>query len=98
MHIKEKITYFASKISGNDCHSELKLKILFDNCCVQCNLDLVTLNLVTNLQRPFFNLLHKIILFSDINMVATWAVNKVFCLFFLFLYACFSTVNNTVYR
>ena len=34
---------------------------------VQCNLDLVTLNLVTTcdlvtiLQRPFFNLLHKII-------------------------------------
>ena len=33
--------------------------------CVQCNLDLVTLNLVTTcdlvtiLQRPFFNLLHK---------------------------------------
>ena len=39
---------------------------------VQCNLDLVTLNLVTTcdlvtiLQRPFFNLLHKIIRFSDI--------------------------------
>ena len=39
---------------------------------VQCNLDLVTLNLVTTcdletiLQRPFFNLLHKIIWFSDI--------------------------------
>ena len=39
---------------------------------VQCNLDLVTLNLVTTcdlvtiLQRPFFNLLHKIIQFSDI--------------------------------
>ena len=32
---------------------------------VQCNLDLVTLNLVTILQRPFFNLLHKIICFSD---------------------------------
>ena len=27
---------------------------------VQCNLDLVTLNLVTILQRPFFNVLHKI--------------------------------------
>ena len=39
---------------------------------IQCNLDLVTLNLVTTcdlvtiLQRPFFNLLHKIIQFSDI--------------------------------
>ena len=33
---------------------------------VQCNLDLVTLNLVTILQRPFFNLLHRIIRFSDI--------------------------------
>ena len=33
---------------------------------VQCNLDLVTLNLVTILQRPFFNLLHKIIRFCDI--------------------------------
>ena len=32
---------------------------------VQCNLDLVTSNLVTILQRPFFNLLHKIIRFSD---------------------------------
>ena len=38
---------------------------------IQCNLDLVTLNLVTTcdlvtiLQRPFFNLLHKIIRFSD---------------------------------
>ena len=38
---------------------------------VQCNLDLVTLNLVTIcdlvtiLQRPFFNLLHKVIRFSD---------------------------------
>ena len=39
---------------------------------VQCNLDLVTLNLVTTcdlvtiFERPFFNLLHKIIRFSDI--------------------------------
>ena len=39
---------------------------------IQCNLDLVTLNivttcdLVTNFQSPFFNLLHKIIQFSDI--------------------------------
>ena len=39
---------------------------------VQCNLDLVTLNLVTTgdlltiLQRPFFHLLQKIIRFSDI--------------------------------
>ena len=39
---------------------------------LQCNLDLVTLNLVTTcdlvtiFQRPFFNLLHKIIRFSDI--------------------------------
>jgi hypothetical protein len=39
---------------------------------VQCNLDLVTLNLMTTcdlvniFQRPFFNLLHKIIRFSDI--------------------------------
>ena len=32
---------------------------------VQCNLDLVTSNLVTIFQRPFFNLLHKIIRFSD---------------------------------
>ena len=34
---------------------------------VQCNLDLVTTcDLVTILQRPFLNLLHKIIIFSDI--------------------------------
>ena len=39
---------------------------------IQCNLDLVTLNLVatcdlvTIFQRPFFNLQHKIIRFSDI--------------------------------
>ena len=39
---------------------------------VQCNLDLVmsklatTFDLVTILQRPFFNLLHEIIQFSDI--------------------------------
>ena len=39
---------------------------------VQCNLDLVTLNLVTTcdlvtiFQTPFFNLLYKIIRFSDI--------------------------------
>ena len=39
---------------------------------LQCNLDLVTLNLVTTcdlvtiFQRPLFNLLHKIIRFSDI--------------------------------
>jgi hypothetical protein len=33
---------------------------------IQCNLYLVTLNLVTVLQRLFFNLLHKIIKFSDI--------------------------------
>ena len=38
---------------------------------IQCNLDLVTLNLVitcdlvTILQRPVYNLLHKIIRFSD---------------------------------
>ena len=42
------------------------------NLQVQCNLDLVTLNLVTTcdlvtiFQRPFFNLLYKIIRFSDI--------------------------------
>ena len=42
------------------------------NMYVQCHLDLVTLNLVTTcdfltiLQRPFFNLLNKIIQFSDI--------------------------------
>ena len=34
---------------------------------VQCNLDLVTTcDLVTILQRPFFNIRHKIIQFSDI--------------------------------
>ena len=39
---------------------------------VQCNLDLVTLNLMTAcdlvsiFQRPFFNLLNRIIRFSDI--------------------------------
>ena len=38
---------------------------------IQCNLDLVTLNLVTTcdlaiiLQQPFFNLLYKFIRFSD---------------------------------
>ena len=50
----------------------LSLSVLFKNVHVQYNLDLVTLNLattcdlVTILQRPFFNLLHKIIPFSDI--------------------------------
>jgi hypothetical protein len=40
---------------------------------IQCNLDLVTLNLVTTydlvtiLQRPFFNLLHEIIQFSYVH-------------------------------
>ena len=44
---------------------------------VQCNLDLVTLNLVTIcdlvtiLQRPFFNLLHKII-----DLVTVFAETK----------------------
>jgi hypothetical protein len=44
---------------------------------IQCNLDLVTLNLVTNcdlvtiLQRPFFHLLPKIIQFSDIIALTT---------------------------
>ena len=46
--------------------------ILTMHCQVQFNLDLVTLHLVTScdlvttLQRPIFNLLHKIIKFSDI--------------------------------
>ena len=45
---------------------------MFDNFAVQCNLDLVTFYLVTScdlvtiLQRPFFNLLHKNLRFSDI--------------------------------
>ena len=44
--------------------------VKFQALSVQCSLDLVTLNLVTTcdlvtiLQRPFFNLLHKIIRFS----------------------------------
>ena len=48
------------------------LCILLQKQIVQCNLDLVTLNLVTTcdlvtiFQRPFFNLLYKIIRFSDI--------------------------------
>ena len=39
---------------------------------IQCNLDLVTLNLVTTcdlvtiFQRPFFSLVHKVIRFIDI--------------------------------
>ena len=50
-------------------------KIIKDLCkasTVQCNLDLVTLSLVTTcdlvtiFQTPFFNLQHKIIRFSDI--------------------------------
>ena len=46
---------------------------VYYSCCIQCNLDLVTLNLVTTcdlvtiFERPFFNLLHKIIRFSDIR-------------------------------
>ena len=50
---------------------------------IQCNLDLVTLNLVTTcdlvtiLQRPFFNLLREIIRFSDIiDLVAVYAETK----------------------
>jgi hypothetical protein len=50
---------------------------------VQCNLDLVTLNLVTTydlvtiVQKPFFNLLRKIIQFSDIiNLVTVFAETK----------------------
>ena len=51
---------------------------------LQGNLDLVTLNLVTTcdlvtvLQRSFFNLLHKIIRFSDIlcNLVTVFAETK----------------------
>jgi hypothetical protein len=46
-------------------------------CHVQCNLDLVTINLVTinlvttcdlvsTFERPFFNLIHKNNIFSDI--------------------------------
>ena len=48
------------------------LVVQLGSLLVQCNLDLVTLNLVTTcdlvtiLQRLFFNLLHKIIRFSDI--------------------------------
>ena len=51
----------------------MKIAANYDmNCAIQCNLDLVTLNLVTTcdlvtiLQRPFFHLLHKSIRFSDI--------------------------------
>ena len=45
-----------------------------ENIFVQCNLDLVmldlvTCDLVTISQRPFFNLLRKIIRFSDITYV-----------------------------
>ena len=49
---------------------------------VQCNLNLVTLNLVTTcdlviiFQRPFFNLLHKIIKFSDIM----WFSDRLHCI------------------
>ena len=48
------------------------LGFVLDEELIQCNLDLVTLNLVTTcelvtiLKRQFFNLLHKIIRFSDI--------------------------------
>ena len=51
---------------------EVNLIFQFQSLEVQCNLDLVTLNLVTTydlvtiLQRLFFNSLHKIIRFSDI--------------------------------
>ena len=42
-------------------------KVFYQKPTVQCNLNLVTTcDLVTILQRPFFNLLHKIIRFSDI--------------------------------
>ena len=49
---------------------------------VQCNLDLVTLNsvticdLVTILQRLFFNLLHKIGLVKLCNLVTVFAETK----------------------
>ena len=49
---------------------------------VQCNLDLVTLNLVTIcdlvtiLQRPFFILVHKSIRFSDIMQLTVFAETK----------------------
>ena len=49
---------------------DFEVEILLN--AIHCNLDLVTLNLVTIcdlvtiLQGPFFNLLHKIIRFSDI--------------------------------
>ena len=50
---------------------------------VQCNLDLVTLNLVTIcdlvtiLQRPFFNLRHKIIQFLTLcDLVTVFAETK----------------------
>ena len=50
----------------------LKIKWKYVQKYVQCNLYLVILNLMTTcvlvtiLQRPFFNILHKIIGFSDI--------------------------------
>ena len=53
-------------------HKEIKVSRC-PSKLVQCNLDLVTLNLVTTcdlviiFQRPFLNLPHKIIRFSDIK-------------------------------
>ena len=44
---------------------------------IQCNLDLVTSNLVTTchlvtiLKRPFFNLLHKLIQLSDVMIFSS---------------------------
>ena len=55
---------------------------------VQCNLDLVTLNLVTTcdlstiFKRPFFNLIHKNNIFSDIMQFSdsSWGDH---CMYFL---------------
>ena len=74
-NIKEKpfmrhiLNKYWSVFIKREVHCRFILQQIF---VVQCNLDLVTLNLattcdlVTILQRPFFNLLHKIIRFSDI--------------------------------
>ena len=64
-----------SKFNGLQFNDNLSICKLISQLLiieVQCNLDLVTLNLVTTcdlvtiFQRPFFNLLHKIIRFCDI--------------------------------
>ena len=75
------LVFFSSHIDLGSCDYLFSLGMTLT--AVKCNLDLVTLNLVTTcdlvtiLQRPFFNLLHKIIWFSDIyNLVTVFEETK----------------------